>query len=292
MTAPLFILAPPRSFTSIVCGMVGQHPELYGLPEVNLFGGDTVRHLSRWYFVRPRFQHGLLRAIAELGLGSQTEEDVDAAKQWLREQANRSTGDVYKDLVEWAAPRRLVDKSPMYVYEPDAFERAKEAFPDARYLHLTRHPRSTCESLVKLMADIKDQGGRSGGFDANPDSVWRDPHVQIMEFLEGIPAQNHLRVKGEDLMADPRNYLRQICEWLEIRQDEEAIEAMMHPENSPYACEGPPNAKFGNDPSFMEKPALREYRVPDVSLEGPLDYDANLYFSDTLRHYANMFGYS
>jgi hypothetical protein len=38
---PLFILAPPRSFTSVICGMIGQHPQMYGLPEVNLFAGET-----------------------------------------------------------------------------------------------------------------------------------------------------------------------------------------------------------------------------------------------------------
>lgn len=36
MLEPLFILAPPRSFTSVVCAMIGQHPDMCGLPEVNL----------------------------------------------------------------------------------------------------------------------------------------------------------------------------------------------------------------------------------------------------------------
>src|SRR5260221_9464285 len=30
---PVFILALPRSFSSVVCGMLGQHPQMYGLPE-------------------------------------------------------------------------------------------------------------------------------------------------------------------------------------------------------------------------------------------------------------------
>ena len=37
MTQPLFILAPPRSFTTVTSAMIGQHPEMYGLPETNLF---------------------------------------------------------------------------------------------------------------------------------------------------------------------------------------------------------------------------------------------------------------
>src|SRR5438874_389166 len=32
---PVFILALPGSFSSVVCAMLGQHPEMYGLPETN-----------------------------------------------------------------------------------------------------------------------------------------------------------------------------------------------------------------------------------------------------------------
>jgi hypothetical protein len=34
---PLVILAPGRSYTSVVCTMLGQHPQMYNLPELHLF---------------------------------------------------------------------------------------------------------------------------------------------------------------------------------------------------------------------------------------------------------------
>ena len=39
---PVFVLAPVRSFTSVVCAMIGQHPQMYGLPETNLLCHATV----------------------------------------------------------------------------------------------------------------------------------------------------------------------------------------------------------------------------------------------------------
>ena len=39
---PVFVLAAPRSFSSVVCAMLGQHPELHGLPETHLFVDDTM----------------------------------------------------------------------------------------------------------------------------------------------------------------------------------------------------------------------------------------------------------
>jgi len=291
MPDPLFILAPPRSFTSVVCGMIGQHPQLYGLPEVNLFAGDTLDDLARWHRLRPRLRHGLLRAVAELGLGGQSEEDIDSAEDWLRQHHDVDTGEIYRDLAEWADPKRLVDKSPIYVIDEFALERMYEAFPDARFLHLTRHPWATCKSMVGLREYIKQAGGRPGRFGLDPDKVWLRPHVRVKEFLEVIPVGQWLRVRGEDLMAEPDLYLPQVAEWLGIRTDAVAIEAMKHPETSPFACMGPENAQYGNDPGFMEKPALRPYRAKPIHLDDSLPDGVDSEFSDALRHYANLFGY-
>ena len=40
--SPVFILSPPRSFSTVVCSMLGQHPQLYGLPEIDLFGAEST----------------------------------------------------------------------------------------------------------------------------------------------------------------------------------------------------------------------------------------------------------
>ena len=42
MTAPLFLLAPPRSYTSLVNAMLGQHPQAFGLPELCLFNVERL----------------------------------------------------------------------------------------------------------------------------------------------------------------------------------------------------------------------------------------------------------
>lgn len=291
MPSPLFILAPPRSFTSVVCGMIGQHPQLYGLPEVNLFGGSTYGN-NRWYSLRPRFRHGLLRACAELGLGGQSLTTIEKAGAWLDAYPDATSAQIYRELAEWAGERRLVDKSPLYVLEPGALARIAQAFPDACYLHLTRHPRSTCESMFKLRQTVEESGGKAGQFEMNPDTIWLKPHARVVEFLEDIPAARKLRVRGEDLMENPTFYLRQICQWLGIRDDDEAVDAMQHPETSPFARRGPINAPLGNDPSFLDAPALRPYKAKSEKLQGALAYDANLHFSPTLIHYAHRLGYA
>ena len=304
MTAPLFILAPPRSFTSVTCGMIGTHPELLGVAEINLFARETLGELNEFYSYRPRYQHGLLRVVAELGLGEQTEDNIDAAADLLDELAEVSTSQLFHDLIEWAAPKAIVDKSPLYVINDSALSRIGENFPDARFLHLLRHPRGTCESIVKLQDKLakerskfrrrpQRQGQAQAGANKEPnaDNMWLHPHQRVMTFLENIPAEQQLRVHGEELLSDPPQHLPAICEWLGVDSSAASIDAMLHPENSPFACLGPSNAQFGNDPDYLENPALRPYSPKDFSLEGSLAWDDTVYFSDALKRLANELGY-
>jgi hypothetical protein len=100
-----------------------------------------------------------------------------------------------------------------------------------------------------------------------------------------------MRLRGEDLLSEPRIYVRQIAEWLGLRTDDEATEAMLHPENSPFACYGPANAKFGNDPNFLEKPALRPYSCTPRPLTWEPEPGRPVEVSEMVRVYAMQFGY-
>lgn len=81
MQDPLFIIAPPRSYTSVIGGMIGQHPQVYGLPEVNLSHGDTLGEMWNTVSTAMNFgTAGLLRLLAQLHEGVQTDESVTRAR--------------------------------------------------------------------------------------------------------------------------------------------------------------------------------------------------------------------
>ena len=73
-------------------------------------------------------------------------------------------------------------------------------------------------------------------------------------------------------MSDPPTHLTAICRWLGIRDDEEAVAEMMHPERSPFACFGPINALFGNDPNFLRGPTFRPHKVKIPPLDKPVPW--------------------
>jgi hypothetical protein len=274
---------------------------MFGLAEINIFAGDTVADLLELYKTRRRLQYGLLRSLSELAFGKQTEASIEAARLWMIDNAGLTTSELFRTMQAWAGDRGLVDKSPLHVFTPQAMVRMGENFPDARYLHLTRHPGDMIKSIHQLKMEMKEKArekfpalARMAGGDADPDppdKMWLEPHLEILRFLEGIPAERKMRMRGEDLLSDPANYLRQIAEWLELSTDDAAIEAMLHPETSPFACYGPVNAKFGNDPNFLEKPALRPYHYKERPLELVMANGRQIELSETLCAYAKIFGY-
>src|SRR5713226_5842329 len=103
---PVFVLAPPRSFSSIIATMLGQHPQMYGLPELELFAAETI---GEWWDLCsestfPR-AHGALREVAQLYYGEQTEETVKLARGWLRRRAHFTTGYFLEVLARKVHPR-------------------------------------------------------------------------------------------------------------------------------------------------------------------------------------------
>lgn len=85
-----------------------------------------------------------------------------------------------------------------------------------------------------------------------------------------------------------------MCEWLGLDCTEDDLEAMLHPEDSPYAFVGPDNAPFGNDVNFLEDPHFVRRKIPEARLEGPLDWKMdgrkNGFSKETIR-LARQLGY-
>src|SRR5262245_29459069 len=156
----VFVLAPPRSFTSITCAMLGQHPQLYGVPELRLFAAETI---EKWINLCSEATYpmasGTLRTISQLIFGEQTERAVQMAWGWLRERPQWTTKMLVEALAEVVRPRIIIDKSPNVVYWPEFLHRMYRMFPNARFIHLLRHPRGHGESVIKLMRHIEKRRG-------------------------------------------------------------------------------------------------------------------------------------
>jgi hypothetical protein len=305
MADPLFILAAPRSFSSVVTAMLGQHPQMFGLPETHLFGDETME--SWWARASKetyQMAHGLLRAVAQICFKRQTEHSIRLATAWLRRRSHQTSGMVFEELAREVFPSMLIDKSPSVVYEIESMRRIHRFFPEARFIHLVRHPRGYCESVLTYLeklsgpryqprerrAEIGDVPGwithlasfpysspttnacGQPAAEMDPQGGWYRLNMNALTFLKSISADQWITVRGEDLLAEPQSALERVAEWLGLRTEAKAVEQMMHPERSPFARFGPPGARLGNDIHFLERPALQPGKARPHSLEGPLGW--------------------
>jgi len=291
MREPLFILCPGGSFSSIVCAVIGQHPQAFGLSEVHLFVQETIGgllDLDTPFFGRAGASSGLKRAVAELVFGAQTRDTIDAAERWLQERRKMTGGQLFRELCDLAGDRMIVDKSPTNP-KRERIEAIYREFPNAKFLHLSRHPRPTCRSRHRANAS----GRHRGVADTDYEAMWLDRHHNITEFSSRLDPAQFMFLQGEWFLEFPEIALPQICEWLELSTTPEAIAQMMKPELSPFAVLGPDNAKYGNNPGFIENPHLRIGKTRPETIDGPLEWvtERDAYFSDQTRGLAYQLGY-
>jgi len=272
--------------------MLGQHPQLYGVPELHLFRYETVGNFfhgcSRAQFP---MADGILRAIAQTLFGEQSVATVQRADCWLRRRSHWTSGFLIEEIASIVSPQRLVEKSPSTVFKMEYMLRSFEMFPEARFLHLVRHPLGFGKSIIKLLKLPRTQPGWLLDAAEDPGSVWYSLNTKICQFLECVPQHLKMRVRGEDLLSEPDLKVGEIAQWIGLRGDEDAITATKHPERSPYACFGPSNALYGLDFFFLQDPVLRP-RVEAQTLSAPLPWRKDeTVFGPAIVDLARTFGY-
>ena len=201
-TSPIILLAPGRCFSSLICAMLGQHPQLYALLETQLLVRESM---EEWLndFGTGIHSHGLLRAVSEIIFGGQTSVEIRRASRWLERRQKVKTSEVLCELTHELGPLRLVEKSPMLTYRPEHMKRAAKLFPNAHFIHLTRHPVGYGTSLleffrnrapldnrrrvVNMLADresifygLFDQDADPPAFD--PQNAWHLRHSEVKTF--------------------------------------------------------------------------------------------------------------
>jgi Sulfotransferase family len=312
---PLILMALPRSYGALAGAMLGQHPQMYGLPETHLFGCETMAEwCDRSANESFNMADGLVRVVAQLYFGAQDEMAVVQSKAWLRRRQDFTTGYLLETIAERVSPRILVDKSPSIVYSLASMQRAISMFPLAKIIHLVQHPRGFGESLMNSIRDAAENGPvppwmlNLASFqptpptdgdpaqlyeDLDPQRAWHALNMNICTFLESISESRKLVVRWEDLAGDPSQELRRIADWVGVRSDAEAIEEMLHPERSPYACLGPPSARYGSDYGFLAQPLFVPASPESHTLDGVLGWRRDgTEFLPRVRELAQRFGYT
>jgi len=279
--------------------MLGQHPEMYGFPELNLFESNTVDDLLRLESLSSRHVNvathtsGLLHALVELSGGSHSIGDFSRAVEWLHERRTWTTRQVFDYLLLRISPRWGIDKSPRTALSSRSLRRALEMYPNTRFVHLTRHPVTSALSLSRvrfLVAGSRSELTDDSDFFSYAVELWCFSHSAILSSLERLSTRQTLRVRAEELLGNPDDELSILTKWLEIASHTGAIEAMKHPERWPFAT--PPRSPLSaeGDPYFLNSPRLRAVVSPS-SLEFPAVWRLSQRLKSRAQELARELGY-
>nr|QEO74125.1 condensation domain-containing protein [uncultured bacterium] len=209
----VFVLAPPRSGTTLMRVLLGGHPRLFAPPELELLSYNTLTERKVTYTGRDAFWlEGLVRAVMEIrGCGAEGATEIIAA--WEKEgwTARRT----YGQLQEWLGERILVDKTPSYALDPAILHRAEEDFEEPLYVHLVRHPYGMIRSFEEAKLDqIFFRQAHPFTRRELAELIWLVSQENILSFLEQVPERRRHLVRFEDLVSDPEPVLRGLCDFL------------------------------------------------------------------------------
>jgi len=294
---PIYLLAAPFSGASVLAGILGQHPALYAVPELNLFLADTVGELLEIFALgQGGHAHGLLRALAEIDFGGQTDEGVAASQRWLETQAAQPTAAVLQHLAHRVSPRRLVVPDAESPLRPMDLQRLRSATPQINTIHLLRHPWSQGVLLADwargrlfVPQDFKDHARRPPVLD--PQIAW----LRAEQNLDALFAARAplLRFRGEQLDDDFVAAAQSLCAALGLKADASALVAMAHQAQWRFAGHGPRSAPYGLEPEALEtfRPAALDLAA-QPTLTTPLPWrDDGLGFAPEVRRRAEAYGY-
>jgi len=265
---PIFILSSPRSYSSVISSMIGQHSELFGFPEINLILADDIQsYIALMKEQRLNLKDGDLRSIAYIFFGDQSFNSIKKASDFLIQYPDMKTKDVLKSFHEKIHPKRLVTKSPLYASDLNYL---KKLPPDAFFIHLLRNPLTQNRSLENYLRllDLNPANHLYTAHLENRYKGWINEQQNIEIFLQKIPSNKKMRVYSESIMQEPKEAMKGLCHFLNVSDDEENIEQMLHPEKSIFASVANETARFGNDPKFLMHPKLR---VPNESIDTSID---------------------
>jgi hypothetical protein len=222
-TEILFILSSERSGSTLLTRMLAQNAHFISPPELWFL---RYQSYEGWKKHKPEAFQSLEVLASEL-CPPQTGESLD------RKLKGMLSIDVYEALLGMCEQGRvLVDKTPGYANEFRVLNKTLSL--NARYVWLLRHPLGVIDSEMRHMDKRLLATGKNTKFHRmklymqslldrgmtrrarRREEKWRRQNANIEKFLQTVPESQHTTVYFENLLQQPEDNLRRVCEVLQV----------------------------------------------------------------------------
>lgn len=222
--SPVFITGVQRSGTTLLSVMLGRHPEILMEDRVISFRLLTVIQNAAeiWPYNlevdQEVFYHWLIRHDSKGRLAE------------FLDYEDRPAGETLQQLIHRSIDQRLTDhqkqcwgdKGPnLQYYMPGLLQ----LFPKARFVHIVRDGRATALSMSRRSYQSLRLSAQE----------WVDGNVQAMVQREVMGLQRVLIIRFEDLLSEPEETLRKVCNFLSITYSAQMLDLQQDiPEEERY----------------------------------------------------------
>jgi tetratricopeptide (TPR) repeat protein len=200
---PILVLGLPRSGTTLVERILGRHPDVASLGEVNAF------------------------AFAVMRLGAPAAGKEELIRKSARIEPALLGRDYWTALTGYGreAPR-LIDKTPLnFLY----LGLMAAAMPQARFVHLRRHPLASCYAMYKTLF----QSGYPFSYDLSDLGRYYLAYDRLMQHWRELLPGRVLDLDYEALVDDAEGMTRRLLEWCGLSWHEACLR--FHEDPSPSA---------------------------------------------------------
>jgi len=187
---PVFIVGMPRAGTTLVEQILASHPAVFGAGELRF-----------WHAAAGAYEKSAPTGASQTGI------IAELAGAYLR-QLDALSSDA----------RRVVDKMPANTMNLGLIH---AALPNARIVHLTRHPIDTCLSIYFQIFSAVHTYAR----DLNDLAHHYEQYVRVMNHWRAtLPEDAILEVPYEKLVEDPEPWSRRMLEFIGLPWDPQCLD--------------------------------------------------------------------
>lgn len=210
MEAPVFIVGPPRSGTTLLAAMIGAHPEIACGAESHFFA--KLSEAALYSAVKDScWPDRAVRALSQLTVGDmpvhlQFGLSVDDLAEYLTDRAPAKRTMLEALTAQYAAYRgkkRWAEKSPPHLAQ---IPRIRSTFPNARIVRIVRDPRDSAESMCSLPW--------TSSFPV-ANAIVINEWFQLSQQAD-CTMPDTLTIRFEDLLQSPEETLRSVCQHIGV----------------------------------------------------------------------------
>ena len=195
---PVFVIGLPRTGTTLVERILGNHPEVFAAGELNNFAVQLMQQVRQQSGAQELSRKELVQQTANL--------DYNKLGQTYLESTRPLTGHT----------THFVDKMPLNFLYAGLIHRA---MPNAKIIHLSRHPMDTCYSNYKCLF----QDAYPWSYDLGEIALYYSAYHQLMTHWNSVmPGVIH-ELAYEDLVGDVEGQARKLLDFCDLTWDSQCV---------------------------------------------------------------------